>query len=117
MATGSHLWTVRLRAAWQRSTSGFCHHTTAHAVFGNKIEIPTLDGKSTLKIPPGIQSGKLLRMRGKGFPMLRSSSKGDQIVRVVVETPSSVSRGSKKIIESLRDELSPIKNPYSKIDL
>ena len=87
------------------------------AVFGNKIEIPTLDGKSTLKIPPGIQSGKLLRMRGKGFPMLRSSSKGDQIVRVVVETPSSVSRGSKKIIESLRDELSPIKNPYSKIDL
>ena len=87
------------------------------AVFGNKIEIPTLDGKSTLKIPAGIQSGKLLRMRGKGFPMLRSSSKGDQIVRVVVETPSSVSRGSKKIIESLRDELSPIKNPYSKIDL
>ena len=87
------------------------------AVFGNKIEIPTLDGKSTLKIPAGIQSGKLLRMRGKGFPMLRSSSKGDQIVRVVVETPSSVSRSSKKIIESLRDELSPIKNPYSKIDL
>ena len=65
----------------------------------------------------GIQSGKLLRMRGKGFPMLRSSSKGDQIVRVVIDTPSSISRQSKKIIESLKNELSPIKNPFSKIDL
>ena len=87
------------------------------AVFGSKVEIPTLDGKSTLKIPSGIQSGKLLRMRGKGFPMLRSSSKGDQIVRVIVDTPSSLSRQSKKIIESLKSELSPIKNPFSKIDL
>lgn len=87
------------------------------AVFGNKIDIPTLDGKSALKIPAGIQSGKLLRMRGKGFPMLRSSSKGDQIVRVVINTPSSFSKGSKKIIESLKTELDPIKNPYSKIDI
>ena len=87
------------------------------AVFGSKVEIPTLDGKSTLKIPSGIKSGKLLRMRGKGFPMLRSSSKGDQIVRVVVDTPASLSRQSKKIIESLKRELSPIKNPFSKIDL
>tara|TARA_B100001564_G_scaffold134296_1_gene112593 strand:+ start:655 stop:1740 length:1086 start_codon:yes stop_codon:yes gene_type:complete len=87
------------------------------AVFGSKVDIPTLDGKSTLKIPPGIQSGKLLRMRGKGFPMLRSSSKGDQIVRVVVDTPTSISRNSKKTIEILKSELSPIKNPFSKIDL
>ena len=56
-------------------------------------------------------------MRGKGFPMLRSSSKGDQIVRVVINTPSSFSKGSKKIIESLKTELDPIKNPYSKIDI
>ena len=87
------------------------------AVFGSKVEIPTLDGKSTLKIPSGIKSGKLLRMRGKGFPMLRSSSRGDQIVRVIVDTPASLSRQSKKIIESLKSELSPIKNPFSKIDL
>ena len=56
-------------------------------------------------------------MRGKGFPMLRSSTKGDQIVRVVVDTPASLSRQSKKIIESLKSELPPIKNPFSKIDL
>ena len=40
------------------------------AVLGTKVDIPTLDGISTLKIPPGIQSGKLLRMRSKGFPLL-----------------------------------------------
>ena len=87
------------------------------AVFGSKVEIPTLDGKSTLKIPSGIKSGKLLRMRGKGFPMLRLSWRGDQIVRVIVDTPASLSRQSKKIIESLKSELPPIKNPFSKIDL
>ena len=87
------------------------------AVFGTKIDIPTLDGISTLKIPPGIQSGKLLRMRNKGFPMLRSSSRGDQIVRVVVNIPKSLSKGGKKIIETLNKELDPIKVPFSKIDL
>ena len=72
---------------------------------------------STLKIPPGIQSGKLLRMRGKGFPMLRSSSRGNQIVRVIVDVPKSISKGGKKIVEELKSELDPIKNPFSKIDL
>jgi molecular chaperone DnaJ len=87
------------------------------AVLGIKIDIPTLDGISTLTIPSGIQSGKLLRMRSKGFPMLRRSSKGDQIVRVIVNTPASISRGSKKIIEKLSEELEPIRNPFSKIEL
>jgi len=87
------------------------------AVLGTKIDIPTLDGISTLTIPSGIQSGKLLRMRSKGFPMLRRSSKGDQIVRVIVNTPASISRGSKKIIEKLSEELEPIRNPFSKIEL
>ena len=87
------------------------------AVLGTKIDIPTLDGISTLTIPSGILSGKLLRMRSKGFPMLRRSSKGDQIVRVIVNTPASISRGSKKIIEKLSEELEPIRNPFSKIEL
>ena len=87
------------------------------AVLGTKIDIPTLDGISTLTIPSGIKSGKLLRMRSKGFPMLRRSSKGDQIVRVIVNTPASISRGSKKIIEKLSEELEPIRNPFSKIEL
>ena len=87
------------------------------AVLGTTVDIPTLDGVSTLKIPAGIQSGKLLRMRSKGFPLMRSSSKGDQIIRVVVYTPSSISKENKKNIEILSKTLDPIKMPYSKIDL
>ena len=87
------------------------------AVFGTNIDIPTLDGISTLKIPSGIQSGKLLRMRDKGFPMLRSSSRGNQIVRVIVNIPKSISKQGKKIVETLNCELDSIKNPFSKIDL
>lgn len=87
------------------------------AVFGTNIDIPTLDGISTLKIPSGIQSGKLLRMRDKGFPMLRSSSRGNQIVRVIVNIPKSISKQGKKIVETLNGELDTIKNPFSKIDL
>ena len=87
------------------------------AVLGTKVDVPTLDGVSTLKIPAGIQSGKLLRMRSKGFPLLRRSNKGDQIVRVVVDTPKSVSKNSKELIEKLKDELGPTDNLFYKIDL
>ena len=87
------------------------------AVLGTKIDIPTLDGISTLKIPSGIQSGKLLRMRSKGFPLLRRSNKGDQIVRVVVDTPTSISGKSKELIKKLKEELGSTKDSFSKIDL
>ena len=87
------------------------------AVLGTKVDIPTLDGVSTLKIPRGIQSGKLLRMRSKGFPMLRRSSKGDQIVRVVVDIPTSISRRGKEFIQKLKEELGPIDDSFSKIDV
>ena len=87
------------------------------AVLGTEVDIPTLDGISTLKIPSGIQSGKLLRMRSKGFPLLRRSNKGDQIVRVVVDTPLSISGKSKELIKKLKDELGTTKDSFSKIDL
>ena len=87
------------------------------AVLGTEVDIPTLDGISTLKIPSGIQSGKLLRMRSKGFPLLRRSNKGDQIVRVVVYTPTSISGKSKELIKKLKEELGSTKDSFSKIDL
>ena len=87
------------------------------AVLGGKIDIPTLDGHAQLKIPSGIQSGQVLRMRRKGFPRLRSQSRGDQLVRIMVHTPVSLSRKDKKIIEELKDKLPSIKNPFSKIEL
>jgi len=52
-------------------------------------------------VPSGIQSGQILRMRGKGFPRVRGSARGDQLVRVQVQTPKSLSRQQKKILEEL----------------
>ena len=62
------------------------------AILGDKIEIPTLSGLAQLKIPPGIQSGQVLRMRGKGLGSLRSSNKGDMLVKVQLVTPKKISK-------------------------
>tara|TARA_Y100000817_G_scaffold50622_1_gene36382 strand:- start:2554 stop:3651 length:1098 start_codon:yes stop_codon:yes gene_type:complete len=87
------------------------------AVLGGIIEVPTVDGKAELKIPSGIQSGQVLRMKGKGFPGLRRKVNGDQLVKIQVNTPKKVSREIKKIMEDLNRKLVPIKNAYRKIDL
>ena len=75
------------------------------AVLGGKIEIPVIGGKAGLKIPSGIQSGQVLRMKGKGFPRLRGRSNGDQLVKIQIYTPKNISRGVKKIIENLGKEI------------
>jgi len=87
------------------------------AVLGGKVDIPTVDGKAALKIPSGIQSGQVLRMKGKGFPRLRSRSNGDQLVKVQVETPTGISRHTKKMIEELEKDLPKIQRRFTKINL
>ena len=87
------------------------------AVLGGKVEIPTVVGKAGLKIPAGIQSGQVLRMRGKGFPRMRTKSNGDQLVKIQLDTPKKLSREAKKTIESLEKSLNPIQKPFTKIDL
>ena len=86
------------------------------AVLGGKIEIPTLDGKVGLKIPSGIQSGQLLRMKGKGFPRMRSRHRGDQLVRIQIDTPKKVSRVLKETMKKLESDLMPISDPFNKIE-
>jgi len=76
--------------------------TQADAVLGAKIEVPTLGGKSALKIPPATQSHSILRMRGKGLGRLNSSGHGDQLVRVIVHTPETPSGREKELLEELR---------------
>lgn len=71
------------------------------AALGDRIEIPTLAGSANLTIPPGIQSGQVLRMRGKGLAVLRGSQKGDQLVKVQVATPTRLSAGQKKLFKEL----------------
>jgi molecular chaperone DnaJ len=71
------------------------------AVLGGELEIPTLKGKARLHIDAGTQSGKILRMRGKGIPHLNGSGKGDQLVRVIVWTPDHLSKTVKGLFEEL----------------
>ena len=87
------------------------------AALGGKIEIPTIDGKVDLKIPAGIQSNQILRMKRKGFPVLRGNHIGDQLVKIQIQTPTNISRDNRILIEQLEDKLKEIKNPYTKIDL
>lgn len=74
------------------------------AVLGGEIEVPTLDGRVKLKVPAETQTGKLFRLRGKGVTPVRSSSQGDLMCRVVVETPVSLSSKQKDLLRQFRDE-------------
>lgn len=66
--------------------------TFAQAALGADMEVPTVHGDEPLTIPAGVQSGQVLRMRGKGLPRLKGSGRGDQLVQVVVWTPTDLSR-------------------------
>ena len=75
------------------------------AVFGGKVEVPTIDGRARLTIEPGTQPGKVLRLRGKGLPAVQGygSGKGDIVVNISVFVPKTLSKNEKKAIEELRD--------------
>jgi molecular chaperone DnaJ len=78
--------------------------TISQAALGCEIEVPTLLGKAKLKIPSGTQPETTFRMKEKGIQDLRGSSKGDQLVKVKVKIPKSLSRKEKKLFEDLDDE-------------
>lgn len=73
------------------------------AILGTEKQVPTLKGKAKLRIEPGTQPGKLLRMRGKGIVGLNNSGEGDQYVRINVYMPRNLSDKERKAVESLRD--------------
>mmetsp|Transcript_37873 Transcript_37873/g.49759 ORF Transcript_37873/g.49759 Transcript_37873/m.49759 type:complete len:372 (-) Transcript_37873:162-1277(-) len=73
------------------------------AVLGSSVEIPTVSGKAKIKIEPGTQSGKTLRLKGKGLPVLQGYGQGDLFVHINVWTPKKVSKSEKEILEKLRD--------------
>lgn len=72
------------------------------AVFGTQTEVPTIDGRAKIKIPPGTQSGKIFRLKGKGFPSINSHEKGDQLIQVNVWTPQSVSSEERSTLETMQ---------------
>jgi molecular chaperone DnaJ len=71
----------------------------AQAALGASIDVPTLDGPSKLKIPAGTQTGKVFRLKGKGVPSLQGGGRGDQHVRIFVETPTHLSKEQRELLE------------------
>jgi molecular chaperone DnaJ len=75
------------------------------AALGGELEVPTLDGRVKLKIPPETQTGKLFRLRGKGVVPVRGGAAGDLLCRVVVETPVNLNKEQKELIRELKSGL------------
>ena len=76
----------------------------SQAALGDKIEIPTLNKKVKLKIPSGIQSGKIIKLRDKGLPHLQGWGKGNMFVVVQIKTPEKLSRKQKQLLDELKKE-------------
>lgn len=74
----------------------------AQAALGDKIDVPTLSGRARLTIPPGTQTGKILRMREKGIPSLGGRGRGDQLIRIVVWTPTRLSEEERRLFQEMR---------------
>ena len=81
----------------------------AEAALGIEVEVPTLYGKSKVKIPSGSQTGKVFRLKDKGIAHLHGSGRGDQLVRLQVVTPESLNKEQRKLFEELAKSLGPIK--------
>jgi molecular chaperone DnaJ len=84
------------------------------AALGASVDIPTLDGKVRIKIEAGTQSGRILRLKGKGLPDLNGYSRGDLLVNLSVWTPRNLSREEQQILEKLRDSENFRPNPSKK---
>jgi molecular chaperone DnaJ len=84
------------------------------AALGLQVEVPTIDGKAKIKIDPGVQSGKILRLKGKGLPDINSYGKGDLLVDVNIWTPSLLSPEEKKTLEALKASKNFQPNPNKK---
>jgi molecular chaperone DnaJ len=77
----------------------------AQATLGAEVTVPTVDGTAKLKIPPGTQPGKIIRMRGKGIPQLRGNGRGDELVIINVEIPKHLSSEQRDLFEDLAESL------------
>lgn len=75
----------------------------AQAALGDEIEVPTLEGNESIKIPEGTQSGTVLRLKAKGIPRLKGHGRGDQLIKVVIKTPTNLSDEQKDLLRRFED--------------
>ncbi|HVB03140.1 MAG TPA: molecular chaperone DnaJ [Chitinophagaceae bacterium] len=78
------------------------HISIPEAIFGTQVEVPTIDGKAKIKIPTGTQSGKIFRLKGKGFPGVNTYERGDQLIHVNVWTPQHISTEEKNMLDKMQ---------------
>jgi curved DNA-binding protein len=74
------------------------------AVMGTTVEVPTLEGKKIVKVPPGTQSHTKMRLKGLGVPHFQGEGRGDEYVKVIVKVPKKMTEKSRKLIEELAKE-------------
>ncbi len=79
------------------------HVSFPDAVLGTQVEVPTIDGKAKIKVPAGTQSGKIFRLKGKGFPSFQSYERGDQLVEVCVWSPTNLTNKEREMLETLKE--------------
>ncbi len=87
----------------------------AQAALGCEVEVPTVDGNTTLKVPSGTQNGRVLRIKGKGVPKLNRKGRGDQLVTVRVITPQSLSEKQRQLFNELASTLPQAEIPKDEI--
>ena len=83
------------------------------AALGGELEVPTLDGRVALKIPPETQTGRMFRLRGKGVRSVRGGSIGDLICHVVIETPVKLNRKQKELLREFECTMSECTDKHS----
>jgi curved DNA-binding protein len=76
----------------------------SEAILGTTIEVPTLEGSKSIKVPPGTQSSSRIRLKGFGLPRLQGGGKGDEYVRILIRYPKNLNDRQKKLIEELKKE-------------
>ncbi len=76
----------------------------AQAALGDEVKVPTLEGDVTMKVPAGTQSHSLFRLKAKGIPYLDGYGRGDEIVRLIVKTPKSLSQKQKKLLHEFAED-------------
>jgi molecular chaperone DnaJ len=84
------------------------------AALGTEVELETLDGMETIKVPEGTQSGREIKLRGKGVPHLNSHGKGDLVVEVRVQTPSKLTKQQRELLKQLSETISVENTPHAR---
>ena len=83
----------------------------AGAALGGELEVPTLDGRASIKVPPGTQTGTVFRLRDRGVPFLNSSRKGDLMVRVQVEVPTKLNHSQRDKLQAFANSIGEKNSP------